>query len=97
MDNALAVHPLFVALTRPPMRFGVTVNCLMLNGAVSLTGFVLSTSFSLLFLLAILLHVMGYLCCLVDPRIFDLLFGKYQVMANNRNTGYWGCTSYDPF
>ncbi len=77
------------------MRFGVTLTFFMLNGGVNLILFIIFRSFILTGLLLILLHVFGYLCCLIDPRIFDLLLGKLECMKS-KNRKYWGCNSYDP-
>ena len=92
----LAIHPLFTGLTRPPMRFGVTITFLMLNGGLALMVFILFNSFMIPLALASLMHGLGYICCLYDPRMFDILLGKIQT-ANCRNTQYWGCNSYEPY
>ena len=96
MNDEIIHHPLFVGLTRPPMRFGVTLNCLMLNGGLSLIIFVVSSSFVAAFLLAGVIHGLGYIACLYDPRIFDLLIGQLQCM-NGKNRNFWRCNSYEAF
>ncbi len=96
MKDAITIHPLFVGLTRPPIRFGVTLNYLVFNGAVSLTIFVASLSLVTASLIAFVLQLFGYICCLYDARIFDLLLGKLQCM-NCKNRNYWQCNSYEPF
>jgi type IV secretion system protein VirB3 len=93
----IAVHPLFVGLTRPPMRFGVTLNALVFNGGLSLLLFVLSSSFVAAGFLAALLHAIGYVACRYEPRLFELLLGKFHTRCLQRNQRYWGCVSYDPF
>ena len=96
MSDDIIYHPLFVGLTRPPMRFGVTLNCLMLNGGINLIIFVVSSSFVTAFLFAGLMHLVGYIACLYDPRIFDLLIGQLQCM-NCKNRSFWHCNSYEAF
>lgn len=93
----LQVHPLFAALTRPPMRFGVTTSFLTLNMMVSVLVFMYSSSFSTLILLSGVLHAVGYGCCRMDPRFFELLFGWLSVTGSNKNRATWSCNSYDPF
>jgi type IV secretion system protein VirB3 len=95
MNNEITIHPLFVGLTRPPMRFGVTLNYLVFNGAMSLTVFVATLSFVMATLIALVLQAFGVICCLYDARIFDLLIGKLQCM-NSKNHNYWQCNSYEP-
>lgn len=89
-------HPLFVALTRPPMKFGVTLTFLLLNGAINLIIFVVFSSMLTALVLGGLLHAFGYLCCLIDPRVFDLLLGQLQCMTC-KNRSYWHCNSYEAF
>ena len=96
-QEEIAAHSLFVGLTRPAMYLGVTITCLGVNGGLSLVVFVLSSSFVWFFVFAGLLHVIGYLCCLYDPRFFDLWLGWLQSKGSSRNTTHWGCNSYEPF
>jgi type IV secretion system protein VirB3 len=98
MENEdIQSHSLFVGLTRPAMYLGVTITFLGINGGLSLLAFVLSSSFLWFFIFAGLMHTMGYVGCLYDPRIFDLLLGWLQSRGASRNIGYWGCNSYEPF
>ena len=96
MEEEIAIHPLFTGLTRPPMKFCVTLSFMMMNGMVALIIFLISKSFISLFCAALLGHIFGYICCMSDPRIFDLLAGKSKFnYFPNRN--YWHCKSYEPF
>jgi type IV secretion system protein VirB3 len=67
----LATDPLFVGLTRPAMRWGVTYAALLLNGVVTMEIFLLSQN---LLTLAIVfpIHGLCMLLCARDARFFDL-------------------------
>lgn len=96
MSAEITIHPLFAGLTRPPMRFGVTITFLMMNGMSCLLVFILSGSFVAAGVLCALMHSFGYVCCLFDPRMFDILLGRLKTsQCTNRN--YWRCNSYEPF
>ncbi len=96
-EEDITSNPLFVGLTRPAMYGGVTLTYLGINGGLSLMVFVLSSSFVGFFSVAGLLHAMGYIGCLYDPRFFDLVVGWFQSRGSSRNVGYWGCNSYEPW
>jgi type IV secretion system protein VirB3 len=96
-EEEIAVHPLFVGLTRPPMIYGVTVTFLVINIGFALAIFVLTTSFTTPLTWACLMHGIGYCCCAYDPHFFDLWMGKLQSISDSKNHGYWGCYSYEPF
>lgn len=63
--------PLFVAVTRPAMKWGVT-----LNGIIVAAGLVavlmIATKSPLTLLLYLPIHALMYGLCLRDPRIFRL-------------------------
>lgn len=84
---------LFVALTRPQMLFGVTYGYLVANGVITTELFLILKSIWVL-AFAVLLHVVGWLGCLRDPRIFDLWLVKVQRCPRVRNYRIWGCNSY---
>lgn len=90
------INPLFVGLTRPPMKFGVTLTFLILNGGLSLVIFVVSSSLVAAMIFTGLMHSFGYISCLYDPYIFDLLLGKLKCMTC-KNRSFWDCNSYEPF
>jgi type IV secretion system protein VirB3 len=84
---------LFVALTRPQMLFGVTYGYLIANAVVTTELFLVFKSAWVL-LAAVLVHLVGWLGCLRDPRIFDLWLVKVQRCSRIRNYRIWGCNSY---
>ena len=91
----LARFPIHRALTRPQMFAGVTFNFFVINGVVTLELFLLTRSF-LTLAAALVLHAIGYLACLREPRIFDLWITKVSRCPRVRNWQRWGCNSYRP-
>lgn len=87
-----AVHR---ALTRPQMFAGVTYSYFIINAAVTTEIFLITRSF-LALPAALLIHVIGYLACLREPRIFDLWITKVIRCPRVPNWRRWGCNSYSP-
>jgi len=87
--------PLFRALTRPQMFAGVTFNFFVINAAVTTEIFLLTRSF-LALPAALVIHGVGYLLCLREPRVFDLWLTKVSRCPRVPNWKRWGCNSYLP-
>ena len=87
--------PLFRALTRPQMFAGVTFNFFVINAALTTEIFLLTRSF-LALPAALLIHAVGYLLCLREPRMFDLWLTKVSRCPRVPNWKRWGCNSYSP-
>ena len=87
--------PVFSALTRPQMFAGVTYSYFVLNAVVTIELFLISHSFWAL-LVAPVLHVIGYLACLREPRVFDLWLVKVSRCPRVKNARFWRCNSYSP-
>ena len=85
--------PVFVALTRPQMFAGVTYSYFVLNAVVTIEIFLITKSFWAL-LTALVLHVVGYVGCLKEPRFFDLWMIRVSRCPRVRNFGFWRCNSY---
>ena len=77
------------------MFAGVTFNFFVINAAVTTELFLLTRSF-LALPAALLIHAVGYLLCLREPRIFDLWLTKVSRCPRVRNYKRWGCNSYSP-
>ena len=94
-NAGLTADPLFVAVTRPPMRWGVTFSALLLNLVFTMEVFLLTKNL-LTLLLCIPIHGIFALLCLRDPRIFDLLllWGRTRLPAYAGNFRYWRAGSY---
>jgi type IV secretion system protein VirB3 len=96
-NEGLAVDPLFVGATRPPMRWGVTYSALLMNGVVTMEIFLLTKNL-LTLLLAAPIHGVCALLCARDPRFFDLalLWGRTRIPALLANARFWKSSSYSP-
>ncbi len=96
-NGGLIADPLFVAATRPPMRWGVTYSALLLNGMITLEMFLITKN--LLWLsICVPIHFACYAVCLYDARFFDLLL----IWVRTRGPGWianvhlWKANSYSP-
>lgn len=87
--------PLFVALTRPQMFAGVTYSFFIVNSVVTTELFLLFKSFWVIGV-ACLIHLIGYLACLREPRIFDIWLVKTSRCQRIPNYRVWRCNSYRP-
>lgn len=96
-NAGLVVDPLFVAVTRPPMRWGVTYSALMCNLVFTMEVFLLAKNL-LVLLVAIPIHGVCALLCARDARCFDLLMVWMQTRlpAYVGNFCYWRASSYSP-
>jgi type IV secretion system protein VirB3 len=76
-QGILTADPLFVAITRPTMKFGVTYSALLFNGVLTMEV-VTFTQNILWMLMFVPLHGVFALLCLYEPRFFDLLLAWAQ-------------------
>ena len=86
------ITPLVKALTRAPTLMGVPYLYFMFNGVATAVCFLVSHNLFLL-LLAIPLHLFGYVLTLRDDRMFEILFVKSAKCAP-RSSQFWGANSY---
>lgn len=89
----LKSDPLFVALTRPQMFAGVTYTFFVLNGIATTELFLIFKTVWVL-AIALLIHAVGALACLREPRFFDLWLVRVSRCPRIRNHRYWQCNSY---
>jgi type IV secretion system protein VirB3 len=96
-NQGLIGDPLFVAVTRPPMRWGVTFSALLFNLVFTMEVFLLTKNL-LTLLIAVPIHGLCALLCLRDARFFDLLliWGRTRLPAYARNFRVWKASSYSP-
>lgn len=87
--------PVFGALTRPQMFAGVTYAFFVINGVVTAELFLITKSFWAL-LVAVVIHIIGYMACLREPRIFDLWLTRIARCPRVGNWRVWRCNSYQP-
>jgi type IV secretion system protein VirB3 len=83
----------FVGLTRPQMFAGVTYSFFVLNLIVTTELFLIFKTPWVL-LVAVGVHIAGYLACLGEPRIFDLWLTKVSRCPRVPNYRQWQCNSY---
>ena len=93
----IIADPLFVGVTRPPMRWGVTYAALLLNMVTCLEVFLLTKNL-LTLLLCFPVHGVCVLLCLRDPRIFDLVlsWGRTRLPQALGNLRYWRASCSSP-
>ena len=94
-NPGLIADPLFVAATRPPMRWGVTYSALLANVVFTMEVF-LATRNLLALGLALPIHGVAMLLCASDARFFDLMLlaARTRLPAALGNLRYWRASSY---
>ena len=93
--NGLERDPLFVALTRPQMFAGVTYSYFIANMVIATELFLIFKSAWVL-LAALVIHLVGVLLCVREPRFFDLWLTRLSRTPRIRNYKIWRCNSYRP-
>lgn len=96
-NPGLIADPVFLGITRPPMRWGVTYSALLACGLAAIESFLVTRN--LLWLgVYVPLHGLCYLACLREPRFFDLLllWGRTRGPALLANLRFWRASSYSP-
>jgi type IV secretion system protein VirB3 len=88
-------HPVYVAMTRPPMFLGITLSYLAIAMAITLMIFMPTHSLKFL-LIYIPLHIFGWIGCKLDVNFFNVV-SKKTICSNVSNKKIWGCQSYEPF
>lgn len=93
----LIADPLFVGITRPPMRWGVAYEALLLNLVVTMEIFVLTKNL-LTLLIAIPIHGVCALLCAREARYFHLmvLWVRTRFPAHLGTIRVWQAASYSP-
>jgi type IV secretion system protein VirB3 len=93
--NGLERDTVFVALTRPQMFAGVTYTWFVANAVIATELFLIFRS-GWVVVLALVVHGMGVLACLREPRFFDLWLTRIGRCPRVRNHAIWRCNSYRP-
>jgi type IV secretion system protein VirB3 len=91
----LQSDPIFSALTRPQMFGGVTYGYAVFNLILTLEIFLITRSFWA-FAAAGVVHAVGYLGCLHEPRFFDLWIARLRHCPRVRNFWFWQSNAYSP-
>lgn len=95
MADNLKHDRLFVALTRPQMFAGVTYTFFILNAIIAVELFLVFKSWWVL-PAAVVLHGLGMIFCLNEPRFFDLWISRVRHCPRVKNYKVWQCNSYRP-
>ena len=97
-SGRLQADPLFQGLARPPMIMGVSYMFFVLNAVTCLIIFINTSNFIMLFFAAPVIHGVGYLLCLKEPRAIELTILRASTGTKCRNRTFHGNTnSYDTF
>jgi type IV secretion system protein VirB3 len=96
-NTGLTADPLFVGLTRPPMRWGVAYEALLLNLVITMEVFVMTKNL-LTLLIAIPIHGICAVLCARDARFFHLmsLWARTRLLAHFGTAHLWKAASYSP-
>lgn len=94
-NAGLVADPLFVGLTRPPMRWGVAYEPLLFNLVITMEIFVITRSL-LALLIAVPIHGLCALLCARDPRFFHLVCLWGRIRLSGSATRVWRARSYSP-
>lgn len=92
-----ATDPLFVAATRPPMRWGVTYAAMLFNMVFTMEAFLLTKNL-LTLLCCAPIHAICMILCARDARFFDLvlLWCRTRLPALMGTLRFWRASSYSP-
>ena len=85
---------LFIAMTRPPMIAVVTFLFMGVN-AFGVAILYTSTQNLLVLPLVLPIHAVGYMMCMKDPRLMDVIVKRAQKSSGVPNKDYWGGKSYE--
>lgn len=95
MPGELRRDTLFTGLTRPQMFAGVTYSFFVLNAVLAVELFLIFKSLWVL-LIAFVLHGVGAVLSLREPRFFDLWITRVSLCPRVKNFRLWQCNSYRP-
>jgi type IV secretion system protein VirB3 len=77
------------------MFAGVTYSYFILNAVIATELFLIFKSVWVL-LAALVIHLVGVVLCVREPRFFDLWLTKLGRCPRVRNYSIWRCNSYRP-
>lgn len=95
MAGELRRDTLFTALTRPQMFAGVTYSFFVINAVLAVELFLIFKSLWVL-LAALVIHLVGVVASLREPRFVDLWLTRVRNCPRVKNYAYWRCNSYRP-
>lgn len=86
-SSHLQADPLFQGLSRPPMAMGVSYMYFVVNAMFSMLTFIWTNNFLVLLVIAPLIHGVGFMICMNEPRAIELIMlrmGKGMKCVNRR-------------
>lgn len=89
----LEIEPLYVAMTRPAMLWGVSILFFFATGFATVILFLGSGSLLSFFVWPVL-HVMGYVLTARDFRFAGIWFAWARHCGQNKAKRFWGCNTY---
>lgn len=95
MASQLNRATVFAALTRPQMFAGVTYTWFVANGVLGAELFLIFKSFWVV-PITLVVHIVGALLSLREPRFLDLWIVRVSRCPRVRNFSLWQCNSYRP-
>lgn len=95
-NGVLQTDHLFLGIARPAMFLGVSFSYAVMNALITLVGFINTSDFRI-FLLAFVLHGIGYLLCYQEPLFLELYLTKAQKCNKCSNRMFHGANSYDVY
>ncbi len=97
MNLGVTADPVFLGVTRPAMRFGVTYTALVVNAVFTMEVFIVVKN-PLVLLIALPIHGVCMLLCARDARYFELglLWVKTRLAGYFCSLKYWKGQSYSP-
>jgi type IV secretion system protein VirB3 len=94
--GVLQTDHLFLGLTRPTMFLGVSFPYVLLNSLITLLSFINTSDFRM-FILAFVLHGIGYVLCFKEPLFLELYLKKAEKCNKCNNRLFHGANSYDVY
>jgi type IV secretion system protein VirB3 len=80
------------------MILGVSYMYFVINAVISMIVFINTQSFKFILIISPIIHLIGYLICLKEPRAIELFIIKMSKGYKCVNRGFHGFTnSYDPY
>lgn len=95
VDMDESTNTLFLALTRPAMVMGVTMEAFYLNIIIAMCTFLLTKNM-VLGLIWVPLHVICVVLCRMDKRFFSIFLCNTR-LGKTRNARFWKGESYEPY
>lgn len=94
-SHELHSNTLFLALTRPAMVWGVTMEAFFINIIIALCAFIIAKNvfFSLIWLP---LHLISVVLCRMDNRLFSLFVCNLRLVKAG-NARLWKGVCYEPY